>query len=54
MLVGTHPLLGPSRIDLGTVRRLVIGGGLDDAPLARPYAQWMLRPASDPRREPPR
>lgn len=53
-LVGTHPLLGPSRIDLGTVERLVIGGGLDDAPRARPFGQWMLRPASDPRREPPR
>lgn len=53
-LVGTHPLLGSSRIDLGTVERLLIGEGLHDAPRARPYAQWTLRPASEPRREPPR
>lgn len=51
-LVGSHAILGPSRIDLDSIDRLLIGGVLEETPKLPPYAQWQLQPAAEPRNLP--
>ena len=53
-LVGANPAIGACRVDLTTVKRLLIGAANDTASPPRPYAQWVLRPAPEPRNLPPR
>ena len=53
-LIGSHAILGPSRIDLDSIDRLLIGGVLEETPRLPPYAQWQLQPAAEPRNLPPK
>ncbi|MFM8709291.1 MAG: hypothetical protein ACKOHK_14725, partial [Planctomycetia bacterium] len=53
-LLGTSPVVGPCRIDLEKIDRLLIGGRPDGAVATLPYAQWKLQPAAEPRNLPPR
>lgn len=46
---GTSPALGPGRIDLATVDRLLVGGAIATEADELPYRQWRLRPAAEPR-----
>ncbi len=52
VLVGMHEILGPSRIDIDSIDRLLIGGVLEETPKLPPYAQWQLQPAAEPRNLP--
>ena len=52
VLVGSHAIFGPSRIDLNSIDRLLIGGVLEETPKRLPYAQWQLQPAAEPRNLP--
>lgn len=52
VLVGRHPVLGEERIDLEKVDQLLVGDLLSAGPLKVPYAQWQLRPATEPRNLP--
>lgn len=52
VLVGSHAVLGVSRIDLNSIDRLLIGGVLEETPKRLPYAQWQLQPAAEPRNLP--
>jgi hypothetical protein len=52
VLVGMHEILGPSRIDLDSIDRLLLGGMLEETPKLPPYAQWQLQPAAEPRNLP--
>lgn len=52
VLVGRHPVLGEERIDLEKIDRLLVGDPLGAAPFKLPYAQWQLRPATEPRNLP--
>jgi hypothetical protein len=52
VLVGRHPVLGEERIDLEKVDQLLVGDLLSAGPLKLPYAQWQLRPATEPRNLP--
>jgi hypothetical protein len=54
LLVGTSPVVGPCRIDLEKIDRLLIGRAIDNTPRSPPYAQWKLQPAPEPRNLPPR
>jgi hypothetical protein len=54
VLIGAHAILGPSRIDLDSIDRLLIGGVLEETPRLPPYAQWQLQPAAEPRNLPPK
>jgi hypothetical protein len=54
LLVGTSPVVGPCRIDLEKIERLLIGRAIDNTPRSPPYAQWKLQPAPEPRNLPPR
>ncbi|MCX7414257.1 MAG: PDZ domain-containing protein, partial [Planctomycetia bacterium] len=54
LLVGTSPVVGPCRIDLEKIERLMIGRAIDNTPRSPPYAQWKLQPAPEPRNLPPR
>ena len=54
LLVGTSPVVGPCRIDLEKIERLLIGRAIDSTPRSPPYAQWKLQPAPEPRNLPPR
>ena len=54
VLVGAHPILGASRIDLEGIDRLLLGGVLEETPRRPPYAQWQLQPAAEPRNFPPK
>jgi len=54
LLVGTSPVVGPCRIDLEKIERLLIGRAIDNTPRSLPYAQWKLQPAPEPRNLPPR
>jgi hypothetical protein len=54
VLVGSHAILGASRIDLDSIDRLLIGGMLEETPKRLPYAQWQLQPAAEPRNLPPK
>jgi hypothetical protein len=51
-LIGSHAILGPSRIDLDSIDRLLLGGVLEETPRLPPYAQWQLQPAVEPRNLP--
>jgi len=46
---GTSPALGPGRIDLASVDRLLVGGAIATEADELPYRQWRLRPAAEPR-----
>ncbi len=48
-VIGTSPALGPGRIDLGVIDRLLIGGAIEAEAGDLPYRQWKLRPAPEPR-----
>ncbi|MEI8370121.1 MAG: hypothetical protein WCJ31_16935 [Planctomycetia bacterium] len=52
VLIGSHAILGASRIDLDSIDRLLIGGVLEETPKRLPYAQWQLQPAAEPRNLP--
>ncbi len=54
VLLGNHPILGPSRIDLDSIDRLLLGGVLEETPRLPPYAKWQLQPAAEPRNLPPK
>lgn len=53
-LLGTSSVVGPCRIDLEKIDRLLIGRAIDNTPRSLPYAQWKLQPAPEPRNLPPR
>ena len=53
-LLGTSSVVGPCRIDLERIDRLLIGRAIDNTPRSLPYAQWKLQPAPEPRNLPPR
>ena len=53
-LLGTSSVVGPCRIDLERVDRLLIGGDIDKTPQKRPFSQWKLQPAPEPRNLPSR
>jgi len=53
VLLGRHPVLGDTRIDVEKTDRLLIGGTLVDSPIRPPFANWQLRPAPEPRNLPP-
>jgi hypothetical protein len=52
ILLGTSSVVGPCRIDLESIDRLLIGGGEDGSPRTMPYSQWRLQPAPEPRNLP--
>jgi hypothetical protein len=54
VLLGSHAILGPSRIDLDSIDRLLLGGVLEETPRLPPYAKWQLQPAVEPRNLPPK
>ena len=54
VLLGTSPIIGPCRIDLEKIDRLLIGGAIDSIPQNFPYSQWKLQPAPEPRNLPSR
>ena len=54
LLLGMSPAIGRAVIDLGSVDRLLLGAGTSAPSPARPYAQWRLEPAPEPRNLPPR
>lgn len=54
VLVGAHPVLGPHNLDLESIDRLLLGDLLEGSPRLRPYGQWTLRPATEPRNQPKR
>jgi hypothetical protein len=53
VLLGTSPVVGPFRIDLEKIDRLLIGGARDESPGPVPYSQWKLQAAPEPRNLPP-
>jgi hypothetical protein len=53
VLLGTSPIVGPCRIDLERIDRLLIGGARDESPQPVPYSQWKLQAAPEPRNLPP-
>jgi hypothetical protein len=46
---GVSPAVGPVRIDLKTVDRLLVGRAIEDEADELPYRQWRLKPAPEPR-----
>mgnify|MGYP006278239123 CR=1 FL=1 len=46
---GTSPALGPGRIDLKGVDRLLVGRAIGSEADQLPYRQWKLRPAPEPK-----
>jgi membrane-associated protease RseP (regulator of RpoE activity) len=53
-LLGTSSVVGPCRIDLERIDRLLIGGDIEKTQRNRPFSQWKLQPAPEPRNLPPR
>ena len=53
-LLGTSSVVGPCRIDLERIDRLLIGGKIEKTPQNRPFSQWKLQPAPEPRNLPSR
>ncbi len=53
-LLGTSSVVGPCRIDLERIDRLLIGGDIEKTPRKRPFSQWKLQPAPEPRNLPSR
>ena len=51
-LLGTSSVVGPCRIDLERIDRLLIGGDIEKTPQKRPFSQWKLQPAPEPRNLP--
>lgn len=49
MLDGSSRALGPGRIDLGQVDRLLIGGAIGRDGGKLPFSRWTLKPAREPR-----
>jgi len=49
MVVGRNPALGDVRIDTEKVDRLIFGELSDKEAAPRPYSQWKVRPAPEPR-----
>jgi hypothetical protein len=54
VLLGISPIIGPCRIDLEKIDRLLLGGAIDSIPRNFPYSQWKLQPAPEPRNLPSR
>jgi hypothetical protein len=54
VLLGVSPIIGPCRIDLDKIDRLLIGGAIESLPQHFPYSQWKLQPAPEPRNLPSR
>jgi hypothetical protein len=54
VLLGVSPIIGPCRIDLEAIDRLLIGGAIESLPQNFPYSQWKLQPAPEPRNLPSR
>jgi hypothetical protein len=52
VLLGISPVIGPCRIDLEKIDRLLIGGAIASIPGNFPYSQWQLQPAPEPRNVP--
>lgn len=48
-VLGTNPAFGESRIDTGRVERLLFGTAAEKGADQRPYSQWKVRPAPEPR-----
>jgi hypothetical protein len=48
-VVGRHAALGEVRIDTEKVDRLLFGAAIDKNTAPRPYSQWKVRPAPEPR-----
>jgi small nuclear ribonucleoprotein (snRNP)-like protein len=46
---GTSPALGPGRIAIADVDRLLVGRGVASEAADLPYGQWRLTPAAEPR-----
>lgn len=46
---GTSPALGPGRIDIKGIDRLLVGRAIDGEADQLPYRQWKLRPAPEPK-----
>jgi hypothetical protein len=46
---GVSPAVGPVRIDLKKVDRLLVGRAIEDEADELPYRQWRLKPAPEPR-----
>lgn len=46
---GTSPALGPGRISIADVDRLLLGRGVAGEAADLPYGQWRLTPAAEPR-----
>jgi hypothetical protein len=46
---GTSPALGPGRIDLARIDRLLVGRAIDGEADQLPYRQWKLRSAPEPK-----
>ncbi|MEX0671161.1 MAG: hypothetical protein WD060_11960 [Pirellulales bacterium] len=46
---GTSPALGPGKIDLTTVDRLLIGRAIEKESAELPYRKWRMKPAAEPR-----
>jgi len=46
---GTSPALGPGRIAIADVDRLLVGRGVADEADDLPYGRWRLKPAAEPR-----
>ena len=52
VLVGESAALGMVRIDLGQIDQLRFGEAIDADAEQRPFSQWRLKPAPDPRAQP--
>lgn len=49
MIQGTNAAFGKARIDTGRVERLLFGTAAEKGADQRPYSQWKVRPAPEPR-----
>jgi hypothetical protein len=54
LLTGSNAVIGPCRIDLEAIDRLLVGGEVEASPGLVPYSQWKLEPAPEPRNLPKR
>lgn len=48
VLIGEHPLLGESKINLGDVNELLIGIDINQTERDQPYGDWLLKDAPEP------
>lgn len=48
-ILGTNPAFGDARIDTARVERLLFGTAAEKGADQRPYSQWKVRPAPEPR-----